>query len=69
MLKLLLPAILIVAISIAFLSIHLLCGKKRFVSPHIDENVALKKKGISCALQQDELQRRSDGLCIKEHQS
>jgi len=64
MLKLLLPAILIVAISIAFLAIRLLYGKKNFVSPHIYENKALKKKGILCALMQDELQRHNNDLGI-----
>lgn len=69
MFKFILIPVLIVAVSVALLAVRLLCGKRDFVSAHVDDNEALAKKGICCAKEQDETARRQDGLCIKEHQS
>lgn len=67
MLQIILTTLLIVAVSIALLSIRLLCGKKDFVNSHIDGNKALNEKGIFCAKEQDRNQRKQDGFRIKEH--
>lgn len=47
----LLPILLIIAVSVLLLSIRLFLGKP-FVSTHVHDNKALRRKGISCAKEQ-----------------
>ncbi len=61
---------LIVAISVALLSIKVLLKKDgRFPNTHIEGNRALAKKGIFCAKTMDRLEARKKGLydLIKEN--
>jgi len=67
MIKLILISIVIIGISIAFLAIRILCGKKNFVSSDVDDNPALRKKGIICPQKQDREIKQHDGFTIKEH--
>lgn len=60
-------AIIIVGLSVVLLSVRIICGKKNFVSSHIDDNKALNDKGICCAKQQDREQRSRPSLRIREH--
>lgn len=52
MLKLLLISTLIVAVSIALLSVRLFFGRG-FVKTHVDQNKAMRQRGIHCAQAQD----------------
>ena len=66
MLYLLLAVLLLVALSVALLSIRLICGKERFVRTHIDQSPAMKALGITCAKKQDEELSKHSGLRISE---
>lgn len=47
-------SVLIIAISVALLSVKLLIKKNgRFASQHIKDNPALRKQNIHCVLEQD----------------
>ncbi len=60
MIKILLLSVLIIAISVALLSVKLLFRKNgQFSSQHIHDNAALRKKGIHCVLDQDCEARRA----------
>lgn len=63
----LLIVIIIVALSVALLSIRLLMGKDGFGSADVDDNPALRSRGIDCPRKQDEQARRKGGLLIAEH--
>ena len=53
-------AMLIIAISIALLSIKLIFRKNgRFASSHIHDSLAMKKRGIHCVMDQDKEARRN----------
>lgn len=67
MLKVLLVSVVIVAIAVVLLSVRLLCGKDHFVSSHVDDNEALRKRGITCFKEQDQSLRQHEGLRIREH--
>ncbi|MBO5135576.1 MAG: hypothetical protein J6C15_10555 [Bacteroidaceae bacterium] len=58
----------ICAISVLFLCIKVLLGK-RFVHTHVDGNEALNKKGIHCVQSQDEEARTDNGKRIQERSS
>lgn len=59
MLKLLLFSVLIIAISIALLSIKLLFKKDgEFSSMHIHDSQAMKDRGIHCVMDQDREARK-----------
>jgi len=54
MLETLLLSVLIIAISIALLSVKLLFKKNgKFSSQHIHDNPGLRKQGIHCVIDQD----------------
>lgn len=67
MFEVLVAAVIIIGLSVALLSVRLICGKRDFVSSHIDGNKALNDKGIYCAKQQDKAQRSRPSLRIREH--
>ncbi len=59
MLKALLLSVLIIAISVALLSIKILLKKNgHFVSQHIHDSVAMKERGIHCVIDQDKEARK-----------
>ena len=67
MLKALLAALLIIALSMALLCIKILLEKNgRFPNTHVSHNAALRKKGITCAQTQDALQRTRNPHRINE---
>lgn len=56
----LLITVLIIAISVALLSIKLIFRKDgRFSSQHIHDNEALREKGIHCVIDQDRAARKT----------
>ena len=58
MIKAFLIAVGILLIAIVLLAVKILFTKKgKFPSVHINENVALRKKGITCAHSQDKLEQ------------
>ena len=63
-----LAVVILVAVSVALLAVRLFCGKKDFVSSDIDDNEALRKKGIDCPVKQDRKARSGKGFAIKEHE-
>lgn len=64
MVKLLLLSVLIIAISVALLSVKLLFRKNGyFSSQHIHDNAALRKQGIHCVIDQDKEARQTGRAC------
>ncbi len=64
MVKILLLSVLIIAISVALLSVKLLFRKNgQFASQHIHDSAALRKQGIHCVLDQDREARNADKAC------
>lgn len=57
--------LLIIAISVAFLSVRILFGK-RFVHTHIDGNKALNRKGIHCVQAMDKMERKANSKRVNE---
>ena len=54
MIKLLLFSVLIIAISVALLSVKLIFKKNgKFSSQHVHDNPGLRKQGIHCVIDQD----------------
>ncbi len=54
MIKLLLLTLLIVAVSVALLSVKVIIRKNgKFSSQHVHDNPGLRKKGIHCVMDQD----------------
>ena len=67
MLKTLLFTLIIVAVSIAFLSIKLLVKKNgRFPNTHIGHNAAMRKRGITCVQSMDQMERKENPHRINE---
>lgn len=66
MFKLFLIILGFVAISVLFICIRVILGKK-FVHTHIDGNRALNKQGIHCAQSQDRQMRRARRTAVQEH--
>ncbi len=61
MIKILLLSVLIIAISVALLSVKLIFKKNgKFSSQHVHDNPGLRKLGIHCVLDQDR-EARSKG--------
>ena len=59
MIKAFLIAVGILLIAIVLLAVKILFTKKgKFPSLHINENVALRKKGITCAHSQDKIEKK-----------
>lgn len=67
MIETLLLSVLIIAISIALLSIKVLLKKGgRFSSQHIKDNEELQRRGIHCVIDQDREQRNKSKINNKE---
>lgn len=61
MVEIILASMLIIAISLALLSIKLLVSnKKEFSSYHIHDSKALSEQGIHCVMEQDKEMRSRD---------
>ena len=58
-------SLLIIAISVIFLSVRLFIGRQ-FVHTHIDGNKVLQSRGIHCAQSFDADERREKKCAIKE---
>lgn len=64
MTKVLLLSVLIIAISVALLSVKVISRKNgRFSSQHIHDNPGLRKKRIHCVLDQDREAREAGKAC------
>lgn len=64
MTKVLLLSVLIIAISVALLSVKVISHKNgRFSSQHIHDNPGLRKKRIHCVLDQDREAREAGKAC------
>ncbi len=60
MVEVLLLSVLIIAISVALLSIKVIIRKNgRFTSQHIHDSPAMRKKGIHCVIGQDKEARKA----------
>ena len=60
MIKILLLSVLIIAISMALLSVKLLFKKNgKFSSQHVHDNPGLRKQGIHCVVDQDREARQA----------
>lgn len=67
MFKTLLFTLLIIAISIALLSITIIIKKNgRFPNIHIGGNKNMRKRGIKCAQSQDRDARKTNPMAVKE---
>ena len=59
MIKTIVLSVLIIAISVALLCIKIIFQKGgKFTSQHIHDNVALRKQGIHCVIDQDKEARK-----------
>ena len=60
MIKILLFSVLIIAISVALLSVKLIFRKNgKFSSQHVHDNPGLRKQGIHCVVDQDSEARQA----------
>ena len=60
MIKILLFSVLIIAISVALLSVKLIFRKNgKFSSQHVHDNPGLRKQGIHCVVDQDRKARQA----------
>ena len=60
MIKILLFSVLIIAISVALLSVKLIFRKNgKFSSQHVHDNPGLRKQGIHCVVDQDRVARQA----------
>ena len=60
MIKILLFSVLIIAISVALLSVKLIFRKNgKFSSQHVHDNPGLRKQGIHCVVDQDREARQA----------
>ncbi|MBR2318610.1 MAG: hypothetical protein IKA52_02940 [Bacteroidaceae bacterium] len=67
MFKTLLFTLLIIAISVALLSITIIIKKNgRFPNIHIGGNKNMRKRGIKCAQSQDRDARKENPMAVKE---
>ena len=61
MIKILLFSVLIIAISVALLSVKLIFRKNgKFSSQHVHDNPGLRKQGIHCVVDQDREARKKN---------
>ncbi len=61
MIKLLLLTLLIVAVSVALLSVKVIIRKNgKFSSQHVHDNPGLRKQGIHCVMDQDREARKKN---------
>ena len=67
MLKTILITLLIVAISMAFLSVKVILKKNgRFPNTHVSGNKAMRERGIGCVQSQDREARKANPHAIAE---
>lgn len=67
MLKTILITLLIVAISMAFLSIKVILKKNgRFPNTHVSGNKAMRERGIGCVQSQDREARKANPHAVAE---
>jgi len=67
MIQILLLTVLIIAISVALLSVKVILKKNgRFSSQHVHDNPGLRKKGIHCVIDQDREERTRKQLSLDE---
>lgn len=60
MVEVLLLSVLIIAISVAMLSVKVIFRKNgRFSSQHVHDNPGMRKKGIHCVIEQDKEARET----------
>ncbi len=60
MVEVLLISVLIIAISVALLSVKIILRKNgKFSSQHVHDNPGLRKKGIHCVMEQDKEARKA----------
>jgi len=67
MIKELIFVLIIVAVAVALLCVRLLLGRKNVVHTHIDGNREMERRGIHCAVRQDQEAHLKGGLQISEH--
>lgn len=66
MIKLLLLTLLIVAVSVALLSVKVIIRKNgMFSSQHVHDNPGLRKQGIHCVMDQDREAREKNRAYLK----
>lgn len=67
MLKTILITLLIVAISMAFLSVKVILKKNgRFPNTHVSGNKAMRERGIGCVQSQDKEARKANPHAVAE---
>ena len=67
MFKTLLYTLLIIAISVALLSITIIIKKNgKFPNTHVGGNKNMRKRGIKCAQSQDRDARKNNPMAVKE---
>ena len=66
MIQILIPTIIIVALSIFLLSIEIII-KGKFVNMHISGNKAMRRHKVSCATTQDTEARIANDHAVSEH--
>lgn len=67
MFKTLLFTLLIIAISVALLSITIIIKKNgKFPNTHVGGNKNMRKRGIKCAQSQDRDARKNNPMAVKE---
>ncbi|MEE0521922.1 MAG: hypothetical protein UDK36_11120 [Bacteroidaceae bacterium] len=67
MLKLFIFCIIIIGVSMLFLSVRILFKRNgRFVKTHVSQSKAMRQRGIGCVQSQDYAMRHKSRLAVKE---
>ena len=67
MLKLFIFCIIIIGVSMLFLSVRILFKRNgRFVKTHVSQSKAMRQRGIGCVHSQDYAMRHKSRLAVKE---
>lgn len=67
MLRLFVFCVIILAVSVLFLSVRLLLKKNgRFVKTHVSQSKAMRERGITCIQSQDFAMRHKSPFAVKE---
>ncbi len=67
MLKLFIFCIIIIGMSMLFLSVRILFKRNgRFVKTHVSQSKAMRQRGIGCVQSQDYAMRHKSRLAVKE---
>ena len=67
MLKLFIFCIIIIGVSMLFLSVRILFERNgRFVKTHVSQSKAMRQRGIGCVQSQDYAMRHKSRLAVKE---